>query len=483
MTDQSIIPVILSGGSGTRLWPLSRESYPKQFLALDSRTKKTLLQKTFERLLGLEGLENPILICNEDHRFIVAEQFREIKTEPQAIILEPVGRNTAPAIAVAALQAISLGKDPLLLILAADHLIENIIEFKKVIQSAKTYANQGRLVTFGIVPTCAETGYGYIEAKESPNQADQITGLEINKFIEKPNQDIAEKLIKDSRYTWNSGMFLFKASSILNELEKFSPEIINYCKIAIEKDVADLDFLRLEEKSFKKCPKISLDIAVMEKTKLGTVLPLNVGWSDIGSWKSLWDISQKNNDGNYINGRVIAEKSKNCYLKSEQRLIVGIGLDNLIVVDTNDAILVANRDQSQHIGNIVKSLNSTEFPEGKTHRKIYRPWGNYTTIVEGNRWLVKLIEVKPNASLSLQMHHHRAEHWVVVNGTALIEKNGEEKLLSENESTFIPLGCKHRLSNPGRMKLELIEVQSGTYLDEEDIIRFEDTYGRIRNLN
>jgi mannose-1-phosphate guanylyltransferase len=481
ITDNSIIPVILSGGSGTRLWPLSRESYPKQFLALDSRTKKTLLQKTYERLLGLEGLENPILICNENHRFIVAEQFREINTDPQAIILEPVGRNTAPAIAVAALQAISLGKDPLLLILAADHLIENIIEFQRVIQSAKAYAKQGRLVTFGIVPTCAETGYGYIEAKELNDDEDQIDGLEINKFIEKPNQEIAEKLIKDSRYTWNSGMFLFKASSIISELEKFSPEIINYCKIAIEKDVEDLDFLRLETESFKKCPKISLDIAVMEKTKLGTVLPLNAGWSDIGSWKSLWDISQKNKDGNYINGKIIAEKSRNCYLESEQRLIVGIGIENLIVVDTNDAILVANRDESQNIGNIIKNLCSKDFPEGKIHRKIYRPWGNYTTIVEGNRWLVKLIEVKPNASLSLQMHHYRAEHWVVVNGTALIEKNGEKQLLSENESTFIPLGCKHRLSNPGRIKLELIEVQSGVYLDEEDIIRFEDSYGRTKN--
>ena len=256
-------------------------------------------------------------------------------------------------------------------------------------------------------------------------------------------------------------------------------KIIKYSKIAIEKDVEDLDFLRLEEESFKKCPKISLDIAVMEKTKLGTVLPLNVGWSDIGSWKSLWDISQKNINGNYINGRVIAEKSNDCYFHSDQRLLVGIGVENLIIVDTNDATLVSSRDQSQNIGNIIKSLSSKDFPEVKTHRKIYRPWGNYTTIVEGKRWLVKLIEVKPNASLSLQMHHHRAEHWVVVSGTALIEKNGKKQLLSENESTFIPLGCKHRLSNPGKMKLELIEVQSGTYLDEEDIIRFEDSYGRI----
>ena len=483
ITDKSIIPVILSGGSGTRLWPLSRESYPKQFLALDSRTKKTLLQKTYERVIGLEGLENPILICNEDHRFIVAEQFREINTNPQSIILEPIGRNTAPAIAVAALKAISLGKDPLLLILAADHLIENINEFKEVIQSAKTYANQGRLVTFGIIPTCAETGYGYIEAKESASQKDKITGLEIKKFIEKPNQDKAERLIKDSRYTWNSGMFLFKASSILNELEKFAPEIINYCKAAIEKDLVDLDFLRLEAESFKKCPKVSIDVAVMEKTKLGTVIPLNVGWSDIGSWKSLWDISPKDHDGNYINGRIVAEKSKNCYLKSEQRLIVGLGIENLIVIETNDAILVANREHSQNIGNIIKSLDQSEFPEGKLHKKIYRPWGNYTQIGNGNRWQVKLIEVKPNASLSLQMHHHRAEHWIIVNGTALVEKDGKEQLLSENQSTFIPLGCKHRLTNPGLMKLELIEVQSGACLDENDIIRFEDTYGRIKNTN
>ena len=481
MIDNTIIPVILSGGSGTRLWPLSRESYPKQFLSLDSTTKKTLLQKTYERLIGIEGLEKPILVCNEEHRFIVAEQFREINTDTQAIILEPIGRNTAPAIAVAALQAMALGKDPLLLILAADHLIENIIEFKKVIQSATTYANKGRLVTFGIVPTCAETGYGYIEAKQSSHHEETIIGSEIKNFIEKPNKDKAEKLIKDSRYTWNSGMFLFKASSIINELEKFAPEIINYCKIAIEKDVVDLDFQRLDAESFKKCPKVSIDVAVMEKTKLGTVLPLNVGWSDVGSWKSLWEISDKDNDGNHINGRIVAEKIKNCYLKSEKRLIVGLGIENLIVVDTNDAILVANREHSQNIGNIIKNLDKSRYPEGKIHKKMYRPWGNYTTIGEGSRWKVKLIEVKSNASLSLQMHHHRAEHWIIVNGTALVEKDGEKKLLGENQSTFIPLGCKHRLSNPGLMKLKLIEVQSGNYLEENDIIRFEDCYGRINN--
>ena len=481
MIENTIIPVILSGGSGTRLWPLSRESYPKQFLSLDTTTKKTLLQKTYERLIGIERLEKPILVCNEEHRFIVAEQFREINTDTQAIILEPIGRNTAPAIAVAALQAMALGKDPLLLILAADHLIENIIEFKKVIQSATTYANEGRLVTFGIVPTCPETGYGYIEAKQSSNQEEKVIGLEIQNFIEKPNKDKAEKLIKDSRYTWNSGMFLFKASSIINELEKFAPEIINYCKIAIEKDVVDLDFHRLDAESFKKCPKVSIDVAVMEKTKLGIVLPLNAGWSDVGSWKSLWEISDKDLDGNYINGRIVAEKIKNCYLKSEKRLIVGLGIENLIVVDTSDAILVANREHSQNIGNIIKKLDKAIYPEGKMHRKIYRPWGNYTTIGEGSKWKVKLIEVNSNASLSLQMHHHRAEHWIIVNGTALVEKDGEKQLLGENQSTFIPLGCKHRLSNPGLMSLELIEVQSGNYLEEDDIIRFEDSYGRTNN--
>jgi len=482
MRNKAIIPVILSGGSGTRLWPLSRESYPKQFLALDSRTKKTLLQNTYERLIGIEGLENPILICNEEHRFIVAEQFREINTDPQAIILEPIGRNTAPAIAVAALQAISLGKDPLLLILAADHLIENIIEFKKVIQSAKTYANKGRLVTFGIVPTCAETGYGYIEAKGSLHPEDKISGLEIKNFIEKPNQEKAEELIKDPRYTWNSGIFLFKASSIINELERFSPEIINYCKIAVKKNLVDLDFLRLDADSFKKCPKLSIDVAVMEKTKLGTVLPLNVGWSDIGSWKSLWDISNKDHDGNYINGRIVADKIRNCYIKSEKRLVVGLGIENIIIVETNDAILVANKEHAQNIGNIIKGLDNHNYPEGKMHKKIYRPWGNYTTIGEGEKWQIKLIEVKPNASLSLQMHNHRSEHWVIFNGTALIEKDGKKEILVENQSTFIPVGCKHRLSNPGSIKLEIIEVQSGTYLDENDIIRFEDSYGRVKNI-
>ncbi len=478
MTANSLIPVILCGGSGTRLWPLSRASYPKQYLALNTQTKKSLLQQTQERLLGLKGLCDPLLICHEEHRFIVAEQMRQINIVPKEIILEPIGRNTAPAITVAALQATLRGEDPLLLVLSADHEIRDVNEFLKVIEEGKNYANKGRLVTFGIVPRSPETGYGYIEATKPLNQ-NEIKGLPIAKFIEKPNKKKAQQLIKDNRFTWNSGMFLFKASAILSELERLAPEIVSCCRTAIEEDFADLDFLRLERESFMRCPKKSIDVAVMEKTELGTVLPLNAGWNDIGSWKALWESSNKNNDGNLLSGRVIAESSKDCYLRSEYRLIVGIGIENLVVVETNDAVLIANRDHSQNVRKIVEILDKEGGTEGKAHRKIYRPWGNYTSIVSGNRWQVKLIKVKPNSSLSLQMHHHRAEHWIVVKGTALIEKDGCEQLLSENESTFIPLGCKHRLTNPGKMTLELIEVQSGAYLNEDDIIRFEDSYGRI----
>ena len=477
MTVSSLVPVILCGGYGTRLWPLSRESYPKQYLALNPETKKTLLQQTNERLVGLQGLKNPLLLCNEDHRFIVAEQMREINTTPQAIILEPIARNTAPAIAVAALQSISKGDDPLLLVLSADHEIQDISEFQRVIEYAKTYAKKGRLVTFGIVPSSAETGYGYIEATEPLSQETGI-GLPIERFIEKPNKNKAEELIKDSRFTWNSGMFLFKASAILNELERFYPEIISYSKTALEEDVADLDFLRLEIESFKSCPKISIDIAVMEKTKLGTVLPLNAGWSDIGSWKSLWEVSTKDKNGNVLNGNVIGKDLNNCYVRSESRLVVGLGVENLLIVETNDAILITDKDHDQDIKEVVNQLIKENRDEGKMHKKVYRPWGNYTSIAEGERWQVKRIEVKPKGSLSLQMHHHRAEHWIVVTGTAKIEVDDENLLLGENQSIYIPLGSRHRLTNPGRIPLILIEVQSGSYLSEDDIVRFDDVYGR-----
>ena len=478
--SSTLIPVILCGGTGTRLWPLSRASYPKQYWALGSG-EETLLQQTNLRLQGLKGLSAPLLICHEDHRFIVAEQMRQIKVEPSAILLEPIGRNTAPAVALAALQATENGDDPLLLVLAADHLINDEQKFLEIIEEGKAYAEEGRLVTFGIVPTAPETGYGYIEATH-PLNIDEPKGISIQRFVEKPNKQTAEKFLSDARFTWNSGIFLFKASAILSELERLSPEIVSSCRASLEQDVPDLDFLRIEREAFLKCPNISIDIAVMEQTTLGTVLPLNAGWSDIGSWSALWAKAEQDINGNVIRGKVIAENSKNCYLRSEHRLIVSLGIKDLVIVETDDAVLVADRNEAQNVKRIVKQLEKEGRPEGKAHRKIYRPWGNYTGVVEGNRWQVKRIEVKPGASLSLQMHHHRAEHWVVVKGTALVERDGEKHLVGENQSTYIPLGCKHRLTNPGRMPVELIEVQSGAYLGEDDIVRYEDRYGRIGQM-
>ncbi len=481
MKEKSLIPVILCGGSGTRLWPLSRASYPKQYWSLFGDSDETLLQQTQKRLHGLKKLSDPLLVCHEEHRFIVAEQMREIKVEPKGILLEPIGRNTAPAIAVAALQATQQGEDPLLLVLAADHAIRDVEQFLLAIEAGRIDAEAGRLVTFGIVPTAPETGYGYIEAGESLSK-DNLQGLSIKRFIEKPDKESAEKFLSDGRFTWNSGIFLFKASAILSELNRLSPEIVSSCRAAIEQGISDLEFLRLEREAFANCPNVAIDVAVMEKTNLGSVLPLKAGWSDIGSWNSLWSTSDQDLDGNVIRGRVISKGSRNCYLRSEHRLVVGLGVKDLVVVETDDAILIANRNQSQNVKNIVQQLETNGSPEAKAHRKIYRPWGHYTGIVQGNRWQVKRIEVKPGGSLSLQMHHHRAEHWVVVKGTALIEKDGKEELIGENQSTYIPFGCKHRLTNPGRMPVELIEVQSGTYLGEDDIVRFEDRYGRISKL-
>ncbi len=482
MGAKPLVPVILCGGTGTRLWPLSRATYPKQYWALAGQNKVTLLQQTQQRLKGLKDLSAPLLICHEEHRFIVAEQMREIDVQPSSILLEPTGRNTAPAVALAALKATESGEDPLLLILAADHIIREEATFRELIEAGREVAETGRLVTFGIVPTSPETGYGYIEAAEPLNQSSPKS-VPIARFIEKPNQSNAEQFLQDGRFTWNSGMFLFKASVILKELERLNPTIVQCCQTALENDEADLDFLRLDKDAFARCPNVSLDVAVMEQTSLGSVLPLNAGWSDIGSWKALWETSKKDNQGNVQRGRVIAEESHNCYLRSEHRLLVGLGIKDLIVVETDDAVLVAERNQSQKVKTLVKRLEKAGSPEGKAHRKIYRPWGYYTVVVEGSRWQVKRIEVKAGASLSLQMHHHRAEHWVVVKGTALVEKNGEEELLGENQSTYIPLGCKHRLTNPGKMPMELIEVQSGAYLGEDDIVRIEDQYSRNNKTN
>ena len=472
-----LIPVILCGGTGTRLWPLSRASYPKQYWPLGGSGEETLLQQTQQRLEGLDDLQDPLLICNDDHRFIVAEQMRQIGVKPGAILLEPMGRNTAPAVAIAALQATVKGEDPLLLVLAADHVIRDGERFRATVQAGRIVAEAGRLVTFGIVPTAAETGYGYIEATE-PLQAGTLSPAPIARFVEKPDQATAEQFLTTGRFTWNSGMFLFRASAMLAELERLAPEVVSCCRSALEQDHPDLDFRRLDHHAFARCPEVAIDVAVMEQTQLGSVLPLDAGWSDVGSWSALWDTSNKDADGNVLRGRVISENSRNCYLRSEHRLVVGLGVENLVVVETDDAVLIANRDQAQNIKKVVAQLEADGSPEGKAHRKIYRPWGHYTGVMEGSRWQVKRISVKPGESLSLQMHHHRAEHWVVVRGTALVERDGDEQLVGENQSTYIPMGCHHRLSNPGRIPVEMIEVQSGEYLGEDDIVRFDDVYGR-----
>ena len=472
----ALVPVILCGGTGTRLWPLSRASYPKQYWALAGSSEETLLQQTQQRLEGIPQLQPPLLICNEDHRFIVAEQMRQIGVEPAAILLEPMGRNTAPAVAIAALQATANGQDPLLLVLAADHVIRDGAAFRQAVQDGMSAAEGGQLVTFGIVPTAPETGYGYIEADEPLDSTNMP--VPIARFVEKPDRSTAESFLATGRFTWNSGMFLFKASSILAELERLAPDVVSACRSALEHDSADLDFLRLDREAFEHCPNVAIDVAVMERTDRGAVLPLQAGWSDVGSWSALWETADQDEHGNVQRGRVISENSRNCYLRSEHRLVVGLGVENLVVVETDDVVLVAHRNHAQDVKGIVGLLEREGAHESKAHRKIYRPWGAYDGITEGDRWQVKRITVNPGASLSLQMHHHRAEHWIVVQGTALVEKDGAEQLVGENQSTFIPLGCKHRLSNPGKIPVEMIEVQSGPYLGEDDIVRFEDRYGR-----
>ena len=479
MKAKSIIPIILCGGSGTRLWPLSRESFPKQFLSIDSENNNSMLQRTLLRISNLKNIKSPILICNEKHRFIVAEQMREIKVKDFSIILEPFGRNTAPAITIAALKAQGIDDDSILLVLSSDHQIIKQEKFLDVLQLGTEYADKDRLVTFGIVPTSAETGYGYIKAS-NPFNSDQLEGASIEKFFEKPDLKTAKKFILDKRFTWNSGIFMFKTKTIINEIEKFAPEIIKNCHYALRKSIIDLDFQRLDKIEFEKCKNISIDVAVMEKTDKGTVLPLDVGWNDIGSWDAVWEVSNKDKNGNASQGKVILEETKNCYLRSDNRLIVGIGIKDLIVVETNDAVLITSRKESQKVKDIVKKLKKNNIPEGQNHRKIYRPWGHYLSVVEDYRWQVKLIHVKPGEKLSLQMHHHRSEHWIVVKGTAKVELDNNVDILAENQSIYIPLGSKHRLSNPGKIPLTLIEVQSGSYVGEDDIVRFEDKYGRIK---
>ena len=480
MHRKPLIPIILCGGSGSRLWPLSRESFPKQYLSFNSKDNKTLLQKTQERISGIKDITKPILICNEEHRFIVAEQMKEINVEPISILLEPMGRNTCAAITLAAIKSLKLEDNPNLLILSSDHEIQNTKKFVQAIENGINFCDNGKLVTYGIVPNAPETGYGYIQA-QNPLDTNKVQGEKIKRFLEKPDLTTAKKLIKDKHYAWNSGIFLFSAKSILSEVEFFLPSVKKFCEDSLSKDLIDLDFQRIEKKSFSKCPNVSIDIAVMEKTEKGIVLPLDAGWRDLGSWNAVWDSSDKDKNGNFLQGNIVSKENKNCYFRSENKLIVGMGLKDLIVIDTRDATLITSKNNSQDIKSVVTDLKRRGIKEGQIHKKIFRPWGNYESIAEDLRWQVKLITVKPGNKLSLQMHHHRAEHWVVVKGTAKVQIDENEIILGENESTFIPLGSKHRLINPGKIPLVLIEVQSGAYLGEDDITRFEDNYGRTNN--
>lgn len=484
-----ITPVILSGGSGTRLWPLSRELYPKQLLPLAG--EYTMLQQTLLRLQGVEVGE-PLVVCNEEHRFLVAEQLRELPDGGGTILLEPCGRNTAPAVAVAALQAISSGADPVLLVLPADHLIRDVALFQQTLALACQHAEAGRLVTFGIVPDKPETGYGYIRAdRNRPLTADSdppvkgqnpaevgAEAFPIASFVEKPDLATAESYLASGDYYWNSGMFLFRASRYLKELEQFAPDILSACRKAHASIQADLDFLRLDTEAFTACPSDSIDYAVMEKTAEGVVIPLAAGWNDIGSWSALWDVGSKNASGNVHHGDVLVEDVHDSYFYSDGRLIAAIGVDNLVVVDTKDALLVADRRHVQDVKKIVDQLKARQRDEVRHHRRVNRPWGDYESLNLGERFQVKRITVKPGASSSLQIHHHRSEHWVVVRGTANVTLGDEQRLVSENESIYIPIGQKHRIANPGKLPLELIEVQTGSYLGEDDIVRIDDEYGR-----
>lgn len=462
----SICPVIMAGGSGTRLWPLSRAAHPKQFLRLHG--EDTMLQATVKRLSGLD-IQASITICNEKHRFFVAEQLREID-KLGSIILEPVGRNTAPAIALAALTA---KDDPLLLVLAADHVIQDEAAFREAVIRAIPLAEAGKLVTFGIVPSAPHTGYGYIKRGKDLGE-----GFEVDAFVEKPSSDVAQDYLSSGDYYWNSGMFLFRASNYLEELKKFRPDILEQCQGSVMDVKTDLDFLRINKETFESCPAESVDYAVMEKTSHAVVVPMDAGWSDIGSWSSLWDISEKDGEGNSTHGDVILHNTRNSYVRSDNKLVAVIGVDDLVVVSTKDALMVAHKDSVQDVKMITESLKTQARSEWQLSREVYRPWGKYDSIDSGERYQAKRITVKPGAKLSVQMHHHRAEHWVVVSGTARVTNGDKTFLLSENESTYIPVGVVHALENPGKIELELIEVQSGSYLGEDDIVRFEDRYRR-----
>ena len=474
--DLPLVPVVLSGGSGTRLWPMSRRLYPKQFISLIG--KGSLFQATIKRLHGIRQTQPAIVVCNQEHRFMAAESLRQINAEDARIILEPVAKNTAPAIAIAALEACEQYGDAQLLVLPADHMIQDVATFRGVVHDGCQAVTQGHLVTFGVVPTEPQTGYGYIrQGKPLPIEGCHSPIFTVDAFVEKPDRSTAEQYLSGGGYLWNSGIFLFKASTYLRELKHYAADVYAASSAAYQGRSADLEFVRLQTAAFEQSPSISIDYAVMENTPNAAVIPMDAGWSDVGSWHSLWEIESANESDNIVVGDVLTEDCRGCYLHASHRLVAGIGVEDLVVVETADAVLVARKERAQDVRKIVDKLTSAARREAELHRKVYRPWGTYEDIDVSDRLQVKRIMVHPSHSLSLQMHHHRSEHWVVVKGTARVTCDDRVFLLGENESTYIPCGAKHRLENPGKIPLELIEVQSGAYLGEDDIVRFDDDYG------
>jgi mannose-1-phosphate guanylyltransferase/mannose-1-phosphate guanylyltransferase/mannose-6-phosphate isomerase len=472
--SQRIVPVVLSGGTGSRLWPLSREGYPKQFWPLVS-AETTMLQDTVARAMG-GGFSAPIIVCNEAHRFMVAEQLQNAGVAKPTIVLEPVARNSAPAIAAAALIAHEQDPGAVLWLMAADAAIKDRAALSAALERAAGAARAGRIVAFGMQPTSAETGYGYIEAGEALPGLDGVFG--VAGFVEKPNAATAEQFLAGGKHLWNSGMFVATAATLLAELERLTPALLAAVRAAVTEATRDLDFVRLAPEAFKRAPDISIDYAVMEKTAHAAVVPASIGWSDVGSWSALWEVSAQDAQGNASAGPVELLDARNCYVRSEGILTAVVGLEDVVTVVTDDAVLVMHRDRAQDVKTLLSQLKKNGHKEATEHRRSYRPWGHYEGLIQGDRFQVKKISVKPGAKLSLQKHFHRAEHWVVVNGTAIVERDAERILLRENESVYLPLGCVHRMENPGMIPLTLIEVQSGAYLGEDDIVRFEDTYGR-----
>lgn len=470
-----MIPVILSGGSGSRLWPLSRKLYPKQFLALTS--EQTMFQETINRL-GCEGsIDCPIIVCNAEHRYLVEEQLKAVECKPQALIMEPFGRNTAPAVAIAAMQLVADGKDDLMLVLPADHVIEDEAEFKAALQQAAAAAERGEMVLFGIPATAPETGYGYIKTGSNDGLPQGVSRVE--RFVEKPDAVTATEYVASGDYCWNSGIFLFRASRFLEELKKHDTDIYDTCLLALERSSIDGINISIDAATFAVCPDNSIDYAVMEKTTRACVVPMSAGWNDVGSWSALWDVHAKDSNGNVIKGDVVLHDSRNCLVHGNGKLVTLVGLDDVVVVETKDAVMIAHKDKVQDVKKLVNTLEKQNRNEVKAHQEVFRPWGSYDSIDMGQRFQVKRITVKPGAQLSLQMHHHRAEHWIVVSGTAEVTCDDKVFLLTENQSTYLPMTSVHRLANPGKVPLELIEVQSGGYLGEDDIVRFEDIYGRV----